>query len=160
MCFFLPLRSDPEKKKPHINKLIFGTHPVPGQSREFVYVYVFFLSLKMGLERIYPYLVSLSCLHYCVLSLFFSSLSGSACFTFGFFFWGGGGVRVQCFLRIKGWSSSWNSDGRRAGRPQLNHGKTTCSCQKWAAHAQLFVRFWRAGFFARAAGSRIAAMAR
>ena len=36
--FFLPLRNDP--KKPH--KQNFGTHPVPGQSRKFVYVYVFF----------------------------------------------------------------------------------------------------------------------
>ena len=30
----------------HTHKLIFGTHPVPGQSRKFVYVSVFFLSLS------------------------------------------------------------------------------------------------------------------
>ena len=28
------------------HKQNFGTHPVPGQSRKFVYVYVFFLSLR------------------------------------------------------------------------------------------------------------------
>ena len=38
--FFLPLRNDPKKT----HKQNFGTHPVPGQSRKFVYVYVFFLS--------------------------------------------------------------------------------------------------------------------
>ena len=39
MCFknFSPIRNDPKKT----HKQIFGTHPVPGQSREFVYVYVF-----------------------------------------------------------------------------------------------------------------------
>ena len=42
MCFFSPIRNDPKKT----HKQIFGTHPVPGQSRKFVYVYVFFLSLK------------------------------------------------------------------------------------------------------------------
>ena len=35
------------RKKTH--KQNFGTHPVPGQSRKFVYVYVLFLSLK-GVE--------------------------------------------------------------------------------------------------------------
>ena len=39
MClFFSPLRNDPKKKT---HKLHFGTHPVPGQSHKFVYVYVF-----------------------------------------------------------------------------------------------------------------------
>ena len=38
MCFSSPIRNDPKKKK----KKLFGTHPVPGQSRKFVYVYVFF----------------------------------------------------------------------------------------------------------------------
>ena len=38
MCFFSPIRNDPKKT----HKQIFGTHPVPGQSRKFVYVYVFF----------------------------------------------------------------------------------------------------------------------
>ena len=42
MCFFSPIRNDPNKKT---HKQIFGTHPVPGQSRKFVYVYVFFLFL-------------------------------------------------------------------------------------------------------------------
>ena len=41
--FFSPIRNYPKKKT---HKQIFGTHPVPGQSRKFVYVYVFFLSLK------------------------------------------------------------------------------------------------------------------
>ena len=39
--FFSPIRNDPKKT----HKQNFGTHPVPGQSRKFVYVYVFFLSL-------------------------------------------------------------------------------------------------------------------
>ena len=43
MCFFSPIRNDPKKT----HKQIFGTHPVPGQSRKFVYVYVFFLSLRI-----------------------------------------------------------------------------------------------------------------
>ena len=42
MCFFSPIRNDPKKT----HKQIFGTQPVPGQSRKFVYVYVFFLSLR------------------------------------------------------------------------------------------------------------------
>ena len=44
--FFSPTRNDPEKKKTHthINKM-FATHPVSGQSRKFLYVYVCFLSL-------------------------------------------------------------------------------------------------------------------
>ena len=37
MCFFLPHKECPEKT----HKQIFGTHPVPGQSRE-NFVYVFF----------------------------------------------------------------------------------------------------------------------
>ena len=41
MCFFSPIRNDPKKT----HKQLFGTHPVPGQSRNFVYVYVFFLFL-------------------------------------------------------------------------------------------------------------------
>ena len=44
--FFSPTRNDPKKKKTH--KQNFATHPVPGQSREFVYVYAFFLSLNEG----------------------------------------------------------------------------------------------------------------
>ena len=44
MCFFLPLRNDPKKT----HKQNFGTHPIPGQSRKFVYVYVFFLSPNLG----------------------------------------------------------------------------------------------------------------
>ena len=36
--FFLAHKDWPEKT----HKQIFGTHPVPGQSRKFVYVYVFF----------------------------------------------------------------------------------------------------------------------
>ena len=43
MCFFSPIRNDPKKTPLKQNV---GTHPVPGQSRKFVYVYVFFLSLK------------------------------------------------------------------------------------------------------------------
>ena len=43
MCFFSPIRNDPKKT----HKQLFGTHPVPGQSRKFVYVYVFFLSLNI-----------------------------------------------------------------------------------------------------------------
>ena len=38
MCFSSPIRNDPKKT----HKQLFGTHPVPGQSRKFVYVYVFF----------------------------------------------------------------------------------------------------------------------
>ena len=34
------------------HKQIFGTHPVPGQSRKFVYVYVFFLSPTSAPKRI------------------------------------------------------------------------------------------------------------
>ena len=41
MCFFAPIRNDPKKT----HKQNCGTHPVPGQSRKFVYVYVFFLAL-------------------------------------------------------------------------------------------------------------------
>ena len=41
MYFFSPVRNDP--KKTHTQ--LFGTHPVPGQSRKSVYVYVFFLFL-------------------------------------------------------------------------------------------------------------------
>ena len=40
MCFSLPSGMAPSK---HMNN--FSTHPVPGQSRKFVYVYVFCLSL-------------------------------------------------------------------------------------------------------------------
>ena len=36
------------RKKKHTHKQNFGTHPVPEQSRKFVYVYVFFLSLIYG----------------------------------------------------------------------------------------------------------------
>ena len=43
--FFSPIRNDPKKKT---HKQIFGTHPVPGQSRKFVYVDVFFLSLILA----------------------------------------------------------------------------------------------------------------
>ena len=39
-CVFFPPQKEWPKKK------TLGTHPVPGQSRKFVYVYVFFLSLK------------------------------------------------------------------------------------------------------------------
>ena len=39
---FLPHQEWPEKT----HKQIFGTHPVPGQSRKFVYVYVFFLQFQ------------------------------------------------------------------------------------------------------------------
>ena len=46
MCFFSPIRNDPKKKKKNSHKQLFGTPPVPGQSRKFVHVYVFFLSLK------------------------------------------------------------------------------------------------------------------
>ena len=43
MCFFFSaIRNDPKRT----HKQNFGTHPVPGQSRKFVYVYVSFLSLK------------------------------------------------------------------------------------------------------------------
>ena len=42
MCFFSPIRNDPKITTTQN----FRTHPVPGQSRTFVYVYVFFLSLK------------------------------------------------------------------------------------------------------------------
>ena len=39
LCVFLcPTRNDPKKT----HKQIFGTHPVPGQSRKFVYVYTCF----------------------------------------------------------------------------------------------------------------------
>ena len=44
MCFFSPIRNDPKKT----HKQYFGTHPVPGQSRQSIYVYVFFLSLIFG----------------------------------------------------------------------------------------------------------------
>ena len=44
MCFFFPIRNDPRKQKTH--KQNFATHPVPGQSRKFVHVDVFILSLK------------------------------------------------------------------------------------------------------------------
>ena len=38
LCVFSPpIRNDPKK-----HKQLFGTHPVPGQFRKFVYVYVFF----------------------------------------------------------------------------------------------------------------------
>ena len=47
MCFFSPIRNDPKKT----HKQIFGTPPVPGQSRKFVYVYVFFLFLSKILVR-------------------------------------------------------------------------------------------------------------
>ena len=40
MCFS-PIRNDPIKT----HKQILATHLVPGQSRKFVYVYVFFLPL-------------------------------------------------------------------------------------------------------------------
>ena len=43
--FFSPIENDPKKKT---HKPNFATHPVPGQFREFVYVYVFFLSLING----------------------------------------------------------------------------------------------------------------
>ena len=39
MCFSPPVRNDPKKTA---HKQNFATHPVPGQSREFVYVHVFF----------------------------------------------------------------------------------------------------------------------
>ena len=58
LCVFLPHKEWPEKT----HKQNFGTHPVPGQSRKFICVYVFFLSLnswhfharltKSGLARI------------------------------------------------------------------------------------------------------------
>ena len=38
LCIFLPHMERPEKT----HKQDFGTHPVPGQSRKFVYVHVFF----------------------------------------------------------------------------------------------------------------------
>ena len=44
------------RKKTH--KQISGIHPVPGQSRKFVYVYVFFFSLILAiLDRLWPILV-------------------------------------------------------------------------------------------------------
>ena len=46
--FFSPIRNDPKKT----HKQIFGTQPVPGQSREFVYVYVFFLFLTFNKSAI------------------------------------------------------------------------------------------------------------
>ena len=42
LCVFLPHKEWPQKT----HKPDFGTHPVPGQSRKFVYIYVFFLSLR------------------------------------------------------------------------------------------------------------------
>ena len=47
MCF-IPNRNDPKKT----HQLIFATHPVPGQSRDVVCVYVFFLSLKKNVAII------------------------------------------------------------------------------------------------------------
>ena len=47
VCFVSPTRND-QKKTP---KQIFGTHPVPGQSRKFIYVYVLFLSLILQESR-------------------------------------------------------------------------------------------------------------
>ena len=38
MCFFSPIRNDPKKT----HKQLFGTHPVPGQSRTFVYMFMCF----------------------------------------------------------------------------------------------------------------------
>ena len=38
MCFFSPIRNDPKEKA---HKQNVGTHPVPGQSRKFVYVSMF-----------------------------------------------------------------------------------------------------------------------
>ena len=45
--FFLLHKEWPKKT----HKQNFGTHPVPGQSRQFVYVYVFFVSLKFGGDK-------------------------------------------------------------------------------------------------------------
>ena len=47
--FLSPIRN---KKKTHTHKQNFGTHPVPGQSRKFVYVYVFLLSLRINTFRL------------------------------------------------------------------------------------------------------------
>ena len=55
MCFLSPIRNDPKKT----HKQIFGTHPVWGQSCKFVYVYVFFLSLRMFLVFLSVFLVFL-----------------------------------------------------------------------------------------------------
>ena len=45
LCVFSSLiRNDPKKKT---DKQLFGTHPVPGQSRKFVYVSVFLLFLTI-----------------------------------------------------------------------------------------------------------------
>ena len=47
LCVYSPPQgmTPPKKKEKKTHKQLFGTHPVPGQSRKFVYVYVFFLSL-------------------------------------------------------------------------------------------------------------------
>ena len=44
MCFCSPIRNDPKKT----HKQNFATHPVLGQSRKFVYAYVFFHSLNFS----------------------------------------------------------------------------------------------------------------
>ena len=43
VCVFLRHKDWPKKTHKH-----FGTHPVPGQSRKFVYVYVFFFPWSVG----------------------------------------------------------------------------------------------------------------
>ena len=45
--FFSPIGNDPKKT----HKQLFGTHPVPGQSRTFVYFACFFLSLIAGVPK-------------------------------------------------------------------------------------------------------------
>ena len=45
--FFSPIGNDPKRKT---HKQNFGTHPVPGQPRKFVYVYVFFFPWEKGKE--------------------------------------------------------------------------------------------------------------
>ena len=55
MCIFSPIRNGPKKT----HKQIFGTHPVPGQSCKFVYVYVFFLSLNDSRRRLSHILLKL-----------------------------------------------------------------------------------------------------
>ena len=47
MCFFSPIRNDPRK----IHKQNVATRPILGQSRKFVYVYVFFFSLSFSEKK-------------------------------------------------------------------------------------------------------------
>ena len=135
--FFSPIRNDPKKT----HKQLVGTHPVPGQSRKFVYVYVFFFSDKKCPNTLSSLLCLLSRR---ILWIFFSCLSGNFSLkNGGDFWWIFSGLRfprneARKILEKFGKNSEQNS-GQNSGRKFEKFGKLSfCNFSDLTVHGLHF----------------------